>query len=289
MAPLSPLWPAQLDHIRIDSENPQALAAFYRDILGMTPLALNDGSVIMQGVARRVVLGRGKPGDQPYSAFRVQTPQQVADLRAHLGAQGVAILASPSPVFDEHAFAVRDPDGRLAVFGLPRADLPAGDRLAKPASAALPGRLQHVVVASRDLQAMMDFYLGAIGFLPSDYVQQGANRENTVCFMRSDPEHHSFAVFRAPEARPDHHCYEANSWNDIRDWADHIARHDVSIWWGPGRHGPGNNLFFMAKDPHGYLLEISAELEIMPHDMAPRVWEHSERTVNLWGKGWLRS
>ena len=31
------------------------------------------------------------------------------------------------------------------------------------------------------------------------------------------PEHHCFAVFRAPESRPDHHAYEASCWNDIRD------------------------------------------------------------------------
>jgi catechol 2,3-dioxygenase-like lactoylglutathione lyase family enzyme len=291
MTAQSPLWPSQLDHIRIDAADPAALAAFYRDILGMAAWQTTDGSFVLTGPQRRIVVGHGTPGAQPYGAFKLQSPRQLAELRAFLAAKGIALLPSPTPLFAPDALAVRDPDGRLAVFGLPRADMPAGDHSGfKPVAAALPARLQHVVVASTRLQEMMDFYLDGLGFVVSDYVREtGGNRANTVCFMRSDPEHHSLAVFRAPESRPDHHCYEATSWNDLRDWADHLSRHKIKIWWGPGRHGPGNNLFLMCKDPNGYLFEISAELEIMPYEMAPRVWDHGERALNLWGPGFMRS
>lgn len=97
------------------------------------------------------------------------------------------------------------------------------------------------------------------------------------------------AVFRCPETRPDHHAYETTCWNDIRDWADHLAALDIKLWWGPGRHGPGNNLFFMVHDPQGYLVEISAEMELVPDEVTKRTWRHEERTLNLWGPGFLRS
>jgi len=280
----SPIWPAQLDHIRLDAPEPNTVAQFYRDVIGMTPIELEDGTVLLQGPERRLVIGRGPAGGQPWSGFRLQSPAQRDALRAHLEAQGIAIEASPSPVFGEASFAVRDPDGRLAVFGLVRDDLGRG--VVQPA-AALPGRLQHVVVATTDLARLVGFYRDGLGFLTTDIVREGETP--TAMFLRADPEHHSFACFRAPEARPDHHAYEANSWNDLRDWADHLSRHDIKIWWGPGRHGPGNNLFLMAKDPQGYLFEISAELEVLPRDMAPRLWPHAEKTLNLWGPGWMRS
>ncbi|MYE58966.1 MAG: glyoxalase, partial [Alphaproteobacteria bacterium] len=54
------------------------------------------------------------------------------------------------------------------------------------------------------------------------------------------------------------------------------------------RHGPGNNLFFMIRDPHGDPVELSAEIERMPRGMAPRLWPAEERTLNLWGPGWIR-
>ncbi len=284
----SPLWPAQLDHIRLDAADPEGIADFYAATLGMTALAQADGTTLLSGTRRRIVIGRGTPGTQPYSAFRLGDPAQLAALRTHLAGKGVALLPSPTPVFTEDAFAVRDPDGRLAVFGLPRADLdppPSGS-----AAAALPARLQHAVVASTRLAEMMRFYEDALGFVPSDYVHEsGGNRAPTVAFYRSDPEHHSFAVFKASESRPDHHAYETSSWNDIRDWADFVASRGIKLWWGPGRHGPGNNLFFMIKDPQGYLIELSAELEIVPDDVEKRSWPHEERTLNLWGPGFMRS
>jgi catechol 2,3-dioxygenase len=284
----SPLWPARLDHIRLDSDAPERLAAFYAATIGFGAAAQDDGSIVLAGPERRLVIGPGAPGTQPYSAFRLADPLQLAALRRHLAGLGIALLPSPSPVFAADAFAVRDPDGRLAVFGLPRAGLPTvpGDG----GAAALPGRLQHVVVASTRLPEMMRFYEDALGFVPSDYVHETAgNREPTVAFYRGDPEHHSFAVFRAPESRPDHHAYETTCWNDIRDWADFMAAGGIKLWWGPGRHGPGNNLFFMVKDPQGYLVEISAELEIVPDAVSKRSWPHEERTLNLWGPGFMRS
>jgi hypothetical protein len=67
-----------------------------------------------------------------------------------------------------------------------------------------------------------------------------------------------------------------------------MAGLEIKLWWGPGRHGPGNNLFFMVEDPDGYKVEISAELESMADDDPVRQWPHNERSLNLWGPGWMR-
>jgi catechol 2,3-dioxygenase-like lactoylglutathione lyase family enzyme len=232
--PKSPLWPAQLDHIRIDSDDPPALAAFYRDILGMAAWQTTDGSFVLTGPQRRVVVGKGEPGAQPYSAFRVQSPRQLAELRAYLEAKGVALLASPSPLFDATAFAVRDPDSRLALFGLPRADMPAGDHSGfKPVAAALPARLQHVVVASTRLQEM-DFYSTRL-LRRLHYVRETAATAPTPCLRKLIPSRCSGGP------RADHHCGEATC-RTTAHWAT-ICRATGQDLVGPGRHGPGNNLF----------------------------------------------
>jgi len=285
----APLWPAFLDHLRLDCADLEPMIAFYRDAMGMTPHPLADGTVLMQAPDRRIVLGPGRRGAQPYIAFRLDTDAQVEAIRRFVAARAVPVLPSPTPLFAAGAFAVRDPDGRLVAFGRPDAARQAGPDPANPA-AALPGRLQHVVVASRALAPMLRFYEEDLGFVVSDYVvDDAAGGEHTVGFFRSSPEHHSFAVFRCPETRPDHQAFEATCWNDIRDWADHLATLRIKLWWGPGRHGPGNNLFFMVHDPQGYLVEISAELETMPDDVVKRLWRHEERTLNLWGPGFMRS
>jgi catechol 2,3-dioxygenase-like lactoylglutathione lyase family enzyme len=238
-----------------------------------------------------LVVRAGTPGKRPYHGYRLQSRQQLEEVRGYLQGKGLNTEPSPSEIFEDDAIAVRDPDGWLSVFGLPRGDLPSQKAINVPSAVTLSGRLQHVVVASDNLAPMMNFYENVLGYRASDYVNADLDDAATrkVAFYRSDEEHHSFAVFAASDVRSDHHAYEVDDWNAVRDWADHLSSMHIKIWWGPGRHGPGNNLFFMIKDPHGNQIEISAELEVMPREMAPRVWPMEERSLNLWGEGWIRN
>jgi catechol 2,3-dioxygenase-like lactoylglutathione lyase family enzyme len=281
---MSPLWPAKLDHLRRDGENPDALAEFYAAALGFEPTRLDADTWLLAGFNRRLLIGKGAKGTQDFAAFRLTGPDHLAAFRAHCEKQGLHPAPNPTPLFAE-GFALADPDGRTLAFGL------ADPTLHPPPPGAgakgLPGRLQHVVYATQDLPRLIEFYVGKLGFRTSDDVFQG--NQVTATFWRSDPEHHSLAAFRAPKAGGDHHAYETTGWGDIKDWADHMAARRIKLWWGPGRHGPGNNLFFMIEDPEGYKLEISAELETMGPNFPGRRWEHEERTLNLWGGAWMRS
>ena len=277
---IPPLWPARLDHLRRDSAEPERLARYYGELLGDQVEPLLGNEWLVRGHGRRMVVGRGAPGAVPWVALAMQNAEHLSKYAAALDARGLAREASPSPLFAEDAFAVTDPDGRRVVFGLPR-------RVAGPAACGTPARLQHFVCASVRVPEMLAFYRDALGARESDRVLEG--EDLAAVFLRSDPEHHSFAAFRAPQSRPDHHCYETTGWMDIRDWADRMGRLRIPLWWGPGRHGPGNNLFFMIEDPDGHKVEFSAELELMPRDKPHRIWPHEQRTLNLWGSAWMRS
>jgi catechol 2,3-dioxygenase len=275
----STLWPARLHHLRRNSPEPERLAKFYAELLGDSLEQLGNGEWLVQGRGRALIVGGGDAGAVPYFALQMHGVAQVQAYAQELQAQGVPREGSPTPLFGKEAFAVADPDGRRIVFGSP----------AQTSSReGLPGRLQHFVCATGELPQMIGFYRDRLGMIESDRVIEGTS-DLSACFLRSDPEHHSFAAFRAPEARPDHHCYETHGWSDIRDWADRMGRLGIKLWWGPGRHGPGNNLFFMIEDPDGYKVEFSAELELMPREMPHRTWPHEERTLNLWGSAWMRS
>jgi catechol 2,3-dioxygenase-like lactoylglutathione lyase family enzyme len=285
---VSPLWPAQLDHLAIESPNPEGLAAFYARALGMTVSPRAEGSWLAAAKERRFIICDGSLHGHPYSGFALAGAAQLESYRRFVTARGATLLAAPTPLLGEEAFAVRDPDGRLAVFGLGRG-VPARP---ESAAAALPGRLQHVVVASSRFPEMMAFYRDVLGFLVSDTVHvanaNGGLGDVNVCFLRSDEEHHSFAIFRAPKSSSDHFALEVESWDDIRRWADHFAALDVALWWGPGRHGAGNNLFFMVKDPDGNNIEISAELEHIPKGEPGKRWPAGGKALNLWGSVWVR-
>jgi catechol 2,3-dioxygenase-like lactoylglutathione lyase family enzyme len=275
----APLWPATLHHLRRDGADPALLARFYGDLLGDRVEQLSAGEWLVAGRGRVIVVGKGARGAVPYFSLAMRDAAHLDAYRRELERRGVLCEASPSPLFAPGAFAVADPDGRRVVFGIPVSTSAAESKTA--------GRLQHFVCASTQLEEMMRFYRDSLGMLESDRVLE--NDAVAAAFLRSDPEHHSFATFRAPESRPDHHCYETGSWNDIRDWGDRMASLRIPLWWGPGRHGPGNNLFFMIEDPDGHKVEFSAELEHVPKETAFRTWPHEQRTLNLWGSAWMRS
>ena len=270
--------PARLDHIMLESEDPTNLADFYCEALRMTQTTQGP-LIILEGAGRKLLIASGESRKLGFAAYGFDSDAGLKQLRRNLERTGVSLDASPSLLFSEHAFSLTDPDSNRLVFG--RSTQFANDP-------SMPARLQHLVVATDEMAPMLDFYTGQLGFGITDRVEDETG-DLRACFLNSDNEHHSFAFFKASEKRLDHHAYEAGEWGLIRDWADHLAGLDVKIVWGPGRHGPGNNLFFMVNDPDGNWVEISAELEQLTCERQVRIWPHGEKALNLWGPGYLRS
>ena len=272
---------ASLDHLKLGSDEPRRLAEFYREVMGAEIEELAPDLWSCSGPERRLLIGKGAARSFAFAGYRVASQAVLDELGARLDRAGVARLAPQSPWFKPGALALADPDGNRLEFGLPRPGLGARGE-------GLPARLQHLVVASKDAARMGRFYEEVLGFAPSDRVLDEAGDLRTV-FLRSDHEHHSIGIFQAPENRLDHHCYEAGDWDLIRDWADHFAARRIPLSWGPGRHGPGNNLFIFINDCDGNWVEISAEIERVEADREAGTWPHEERTLNSWGRAPLRS
>jgi catechol 2,3-dioxygenase-like lactoylglutathione lyase family enzyme len=244
----------------------------------MAVAQLPDGRFLCHGPLRRILIASGAAKQLDFGAFATRDLDGLMELRARAKAGHVEILSSPSPLFGDEAFGVRDPDGNLIVFGL---------CCAEPPQAGLRGPLQHLTLATHDVDAIEAFYVGKLGFLVSDRVRKPDGSVATS-FMRSNHEHHTLACFRADVRGVDHHSYEAGDWAVMKDWCDRMGEHEIPIMWGPGRHGPGNNLFIFIEDPDRNWIEISAELEVI-YDRPVKEWPHGERTLNLWGRAILRS
>ena len=75
----SPLWPASLDHIRLDSPDPLALSKFYGDVIGMERRRLGDLLFLLAGPERRLLIGAGEKNAHPFSAWRLANEKQLAD------------------------------------------------------------------------------------------------------------------------------------------------------------------------------------------------------------------
>src|SRR5437868_585695 len=138
--------------------------------MGMSPTKLGASEFLLEAPSRSIVIGAAESAGQPYAAFALGGDDHLARYRAFLRVREVQPLPSPTALFGSNAFAVRDPDDRLVVFGTrarPRA--PTGDANA----ANFPAQLQHVVVASARFTEMMEFYATTLGFMMSDTVVLG--------------------------------------------------------------------------------------------------------------------
>ncbi len=273
---------ATLHHIALESTAPAKLAKFYQRVM---QLELSDlpGGIMGATTGRRLLFVPGASRKLAAAGFAVATAAEIEALRKRLEGSGRSyrIAEQTDLLYQPGSLSFADLDGNQMIFGIPVAE--------KPRDAEhLPARLQHFVVASQHAAALADFYEEVVGFVRSDDVFDDAGGLRTT-FLRCSLEHHSFAVFQTTESRFDHHCYEAGDWGLIRDWADHFAALDVPVVWGPGRHGPGNNLFVFIHDLDGNWLEVSAELEIARPGRPVGKWPHLQKTLNQWGSAPLRS
>ncbi|WP_321911951.1 VOC family protein [Burkholderia cepacia] len=279
MSTLQQRTPAHLHHLHVVSANPEALATFYQRMLDMTVVdSLPDG-VVMAGPSRAILISNAAGGAEPHYGYAVADQNALDQLKLQLEQREVQFQLAGDPLFNPGSVLITDPQGRRLTFGVPIASASYG---------GAPARLQHTVFQTTELDSVVRFYVDKVGFTVSDEV---VDEDGTVmvAFLRSDDEHHTLAFFRGSRNEWDHHCYETNEWNDIRDWGDRFAAAEVPIFFGPGRHGPGNNLFFMVTDPDGNRLEFSAELERVAVDTPPGIWPQGERTLNSWGRAWIRT
>ncbi len=270
---------AYLHHLNLNSPDPERLARFYSDTMDMPDLGKMDGLWFAGASGRRVLFNEGAARTLAHAGFACRDNEGLAAIRERASGEGLDPQPFESSLFQPNAFSVQDPDGNEIVFGLAIA---ADEHPNK-----LRGPLQHLTLATQNLQEIEEFYSAKLGFAVSDHVVNDAGQIMTS-FMRSNHEHHTLACFLQDRVGIDHHSYETGEWIGIRDWCDHFAEHRIPLMWGPGRHGPGNNLFIFIVDPDGGWIEVSAELEIM-HDRPAKTWRHEERTLNLWGKGILRA
>ncbi len=277
-----------LKRLHLQSPQASALANFYAQAFGMTCHEVN-GTWFCSHEGREVLVSEGQAGQLHYAMFGIQSLKEWDVLTRQTRNLPKANLANYSEL-PNTAMGFIDPDQNCVVFVLeserPKPLQSASlDMRTNPLPAAAS---QHFALRTQQVENMKRFYTEDLGFTLSDVVQDDSGQLK-ACFVRGNEMHHTLALFGAPVTCFDHQSFETPSWHELKDWADHMGRLRVEIVWGVGRHGPGNDVFFMVRDPDGNLAEISSEIEICKESRPVGQWRHEERTLNLWGKAIMRS
>jgi catechol 2,3-dioxygenase-like lactoylglutathione lyase family enzyme len=266
-----------LSHVALAVPEPTAAAAFYADALGLAlHEELPDGGVRLGWDAGFHALELTRGDGLAHFGIELPDADALAALEERLRAHGVPAEREPRPGDHPDVLSFADPDGhRIEAHGpVDR----SGEHAADPGRR--PIRVHHVTLASPALERQVAFYETVLGFRVSDRMG------DVFAWLRCNREHHTVAVVAADEPGLDHYCFEVASWESLKTWCDELAVRGIPLVWGPGRHGPGNNLFVMFDDPAGVHIELSCEMERFWDERAsyePRRWEPGPLTINLWG------
>ena len=81
-------------------------------------------------------------------------------------------------------------------------------------------------------------------------------------FMRCNADHHAINLLQSDKRSGLFHvAFEMRDIAHLKEILDTLAARQIKLMWGPGRHGPGHNIFTYHRDPDGNIIEIFTELD----------------------------
>jgi len=142
-----------------------------------------------------------------------------------------------------------------------------------------PIQLTHAVMNARDRDACTRFALDVLGFKLSD-------RTRGMSFIRCDRTHHAIAFADSDITSLNHLAFEMTDLDAVMRGIGRMKAHGHASVWGPGRHGPGNNVFGYFVSPFGAVIEYTAEIARVDDNYrvgGPEDWAWPPNRTDQWG------
>lgn len=204
------------------------------------------------------------------------TERELDGIRSRAKRAGIEVSARAAELDEPGApegFHITGPEGQRFRF--------VNDR--KPAARVedrdRPIALTHVPINAADADACTRFTLDVLGFKLSD-------RTKLMDFVRCDSTHHALAFVRTGVCALHHMAFEMQDLDAVMRAVGRLRDAGIEPAWGPGRHGPGNNVFAYYVAPFGAVLEYTSEVERVDDSYqvgGPDDWKWPPGRIDHWG------
>jgi catechol-2,3-dioxygenase len=267
-------------HLALQVTDLDRSVAHVTAVLGLRETFRADGVVFLSSNDKHhelQLIGSDRAG-LDHLGFEVDSVSDLERLRERAESAGGEVLSDdPQEAGVKAAVRILGPKG--LVFELTHGMARESSRL-EHKLAGVVRKLGHFTLRTEDEEEIVRFAMDGLGMRLSD-------RYRRTAWLRCDDDHHGVAVGGGFDRTVlHHHAWELAGWDDMRSYLDALALRHVSVLWGPGRHGPGHNLYSYTSTPEGCLIETYADLQRITNDDAHELvdWERAHpNPLNLWG------
>lgn len=210
--------------------------------------------------------------------LRARSREALDTIARNVERAGGKLLAAPHELTRDPAGGIglkfQDPHGRT--FQVVHGDV------RRPGSAPVkdrPIRLTHAVLNTHAVDETQKFLTDVLGFRLAD-------RTGIMAFMNCDRDHHTIALGISDNDALNHIAFLMPDFESVMRGGGRMKDAGHPIQWGPGRHGPGNNLFNYFLDPFGIVIEYTAEVEQIDDSYeahGPDYWKWPPGRIDQWG------
>jgi len=263
----------RIGHATFETPDVERQVDYFTDIVGLVPAEKANGRAYLATRVGDLVVQLEKGGEARCAriSFQVAPETDFNELRRGLEAEGVRCETrdDPSPGIPK-ALTFADPKGTIIEVFATAAPLKKN----APVAGIGPLKLGHLAFCVAEPKPFADFYGRVLGFRVSDWI------EDWFVFLRCGPDHHTINFVRGKTTRMHHIAFELKDWPQVQTACDFLGGRNIPIIWGPGRHGPGHNVFTYHRNPDDQIIELFTELDKMLDESLgyfdPRPW-HRDR------------
>ncbi len=243
-------------------------ADFLGGVWGLLPAGTSGGTQFFRGT-----------GGHPYilSITKASSPA-VAAVTLSGSAEEIASIGKADTAYDVpgggKGLELRGPEAQTYRFIVETSAPPA-----LPLERDKPIQLTHAVLNTVDPDAAELFAVEKLGFVVSD-------RTAHMRFLRCNRKHHCVAYAKAALPSLNHIAFEMKDTDAVMRGIARLREAGCESVWGPGRHGPGNNVFGYFIAPYGGVIEYTAEVSEVGDDYrvgTPEDWKWPPGRIDHWG------
>jgi catechol 2,3-dioxygenase-like lactoylglutathione lyase family enzyme len=278
----------RISHATFETPDIQRQVDYFTQVVGLAEAGRENGKVFLATKVGdlAVTLEKGSDARCTRLAFQVDPHTGFDDIRKGLEAENVRVQSRNDAAPGVPRFvSFEDPKGTaIDVFA---EQTPIAKN--QPVAGIGPLKLGHLAFCVDDPKTFAEFYTRVLGFRLSDWIQ------DWFVFLRCGPDHHTCNFVRGKRTIMHHVAFELKDWAQIQSAMDFLGSKNIQLSWGPGRHGPGHNIYTYHRNPDDQIVELFTELDKMLDESLgyfdPRPWHRDrpqvpkvwEQVRDIWG------